>query len=62
MDEGLASGGVFAEFVNDPASGACVGTQTPTIVEAERDEIESASGIAFGGQANIFAAKFGHGH
>jgi len=62
MDEKFARRSVYAELVDDPARDAGVSAEATPIVEAKRDEIELVSEIAFGGQADVFAVKFGQGH
>lgn len=61
VDEKLAARSARAEFVNDPARDAAIGSEAATVVEAERHKVGLSSDIAFGGQADILAAKFGHG-
>jgi len=45
MDKKVASGSVFLEARNQPASNARISTETPTALEAQRDKIGDSTEI-----------------
>jgi len=57
VNKKFAIRGVFAEPVNDPLRDARVCTERASIIEAERDEVQSPAAIISGRQTDVLAPQ-----